>query len=696
MDGVGRIQAQHRVGTQPPAIDRPFEHRLSVQQHALGLAAHHLVLQNGGIGAGQVPGLKKRAPVDKARQLRQVKIAEHAPANEFGPHGLVSRPVHHRLVGPGLVERPQRGLPLVGVLLSDLVVVCAQRLNVAGGLFAQQALRHAHAARGIRHIHHRSFVMGRNLDCGMHPAGGGATNQQGRFAAAEVVILLHFTRDIGHLFQTGGDQAGQADDVCAFQLGTRENFMAGHHHPHVDDLVVIALQHHRHNVFADIVHIALDRGNHDLALGLGFSAGLHHRRFFGLDIGQEMRHRLLHDAGTLDHLGQKHLALAKQIPHHIHAVHQRAFDDVQRTPTLGQDGAIGFLGVLGNEVGDAMHQRMAQPLGHSHGLGGRTAPVQPAAFVARRTLGTGGNLHQALTRIGAPVQHHVLYPLAQLRRQVVVNAHHSRVDDAHVHTGLNGVVQKHGVNRLAHRVIAAKRKTDVGDAARHLGAGQIVFDPTRGLDEIHRVIVVFLNAGRDGKDVGVKNDVLGRKPHLIDQNPVGACAYVDLALVGVGLPLLIKGHYHRCRTVAAHQARLLLELLHALLHADGVHDRFALHAAQARFDHAPLAGVNHDRNARNVGLTGDQLQKPHHRGLAIEHGLIHVDVDDLRAVFNLLPRYRQGLLILAIENHAGKGLGAGDVGALANIDEQGVGVDDDWLQAGQHHGRIILRHGAMG
>jgi hypothetical protein len=57
--------------------------------------------------------------------------------------------------------------------------------------------------------------------------------------------------------------------------------------------------------------------------------------------------------------------------------------------------------------------------------------------------------------------------------QVVVHAHHAGVDDAHVHPGLDGVVQEHGVDGLAHRVVAAEAEAHVADAAADLGAGQV-------------------------------------------------------------------------------------------------------------------------------------------------------------------------------------------------------------------------------
>ena len=69
-----------------------------------------------------------------------------------------------------------------------------------------------------------------------------------------------------------------------------------------------------------------------------------------------MRHGLLHHAGAFDHLRQEHLALAKQVTDHVHAVHERAFDHVQRTTALGQNLLVGLFGVVGDEVGEAMHQ----------------------------------------------------------------------------------------------------------------------------------------------------------------------------------------------------------------------------------------------------------------------------------------------------------------------------------------------------
>lgn len=37
-------------------------------------------------------------------------------------------------------------------------------------------------------------------------------------------------------------------------------------------------------------------------------------------------------------------------------------------------------------------------------------------------------------------------------------------------------------------------------------------------DEVDRVVVVLFDAGGDGEDIGIENDVLGRKPDLEDHH----------------------------------------------------------------------------------------------------------------------------------------------------------------------------------
>ena len=60
-----RVQAHHRVGSEPTVGDDFFQHRLTVGVHLFRLDPHHRVLQDGGERTGQIPGLKKRRPIDE-------------------------------------------------------------------------------------------------------------------------------------------------------------------------------------------------------------------------------------------------------------------------------------------------------------------------------------------------------------------------------------------------------------------------------------------------------------------------------------------------------------------------------------------------------------------------------------------------------------------------------------------------------
>ncbi len=445
----------------------------------------------------------------------------------FGRH--VARPVDPRLVRARGGERDQRRELAVRVLRAHALVVGVQLGDVLRrALVGQQVGADADAARRVGHVDHRPFVMRRDLDRGVDAAGGRAADQQRDLLDPEVVVALHLGGDMLHLLEAGRDQARQADDVGALDARLREDVLARDHHAHVDDLEVVALEDDGDDVLADVVHVALDGGDDDPALGLDVAAGVLGGLLLGLDVRQQVRHRLLHHARALDHLRQEHLALAEEVADDVHARHQRAFDDVQRPAAARLDRAPGLLGVGDDELGDAVHQRVAEPLVDRAG-----APGQARAVVLGRALGGLGDLDQAFAggqqRLAGlagrlPVQHHVLDALAQHGFEIVVDADHAGVDDAHVEPGADRVVEEHGVDRLAHRVVAAEAERHVADPAADLGAGQVRLDPARGLDEVDRVVVVLLDAGGDGEDVRVEDDVLGREADLVDEDPVGARA----------------------------------------------------------------------------------------------------------------------------------------------------------------------------
>jgi len=99
------------------------------------------------------------------------------------------------------------------------------------------------------------------------------------------------------------------------------------------------------------------------------------------------------------------------------------------------------------------------------------------------------------------------------------------------------------VHRLAHDVVATERERHVADATADERVRASLADLRSRFDEVERVAVVLLDAGRDGEDVRIENDVLGREADRLGEQPVAALADLDLALDRVRLALLVERHH---------------------------------------------------------------------------------------------------------------------------------------------------------
>ena len=103
--------------------------------------------------------------------------------------------------------------------------------------------------------------------------------------------------------------------------------------------------------------------------------------------------------------------------------------------------------------------------------------------------------------------------------------------------------------------------------------------------------------------------------------------------------------------------------------------------------------VDHHRHARDVRLGGDQVQELHHRRFRVEHALVHVDVEHLRAALDLLPRDRDGLVVAVLQDQLLELRRAGDVGAFADVDEVAFGRDRQRFEAAEAGlaGKLFMR-----
>ena len=298
-------------------------------------------------------------------------------------------------------------------------------------------------------------------------------------------------------------------------------------------------------------------------------------------------------------------------------------------------------------------------------------------------------LQQPFRAVCGAVENDVLDDVAQIAGQLIVHRQLTRVDNPHIHTGFNCVVQEYRVNGLAHGIIAAERKRHIGHATGHQCTGKLGFDIPRRFYELNRVVVVFLDAGGNGENIGIKNNVVGIEIQFTDQQIITTLADILASLQVVCLAFFIKRHDHHGCAITLAEACLGEKFFLPGLQADRVDDGLALYTFEPCLNHIPFGRVHHDGNPADIRLRGNQIEKGHHGRLRVQHAFIHIDINDLRAIFYLCARHGQCLVEAAVHNKAFEFGRAGDIAALPHIHEQAVRRDVERFQSAQATGRFM-------
>ena len=350
-------------------------------------------------------------------------------------------------IGTRRREPDEFGLFVAGALDADVVIFGRRRANeFVLQRVRNQCSRHTNGAAGIEHMDDRACISRRNPQRGMDARRRRPADKQRHRHAHP----LHFGRHGDHFIERRRDQPRQANHVGAFVVRRFQDGHPRHHHAKIDDFEIVALEDDADDVLADIVHIALHRRHDDLALrrrGAGRA-----RQLFRFDERQQVRHRFLHHPRRFDDLRQEHLAGAEQVADHVHAVHQRPFDDIDR-PAAGVEGLQPrFLGIVNNERVEPFDQRVFQPF-----VDRQLAPSLGGLFdntaVAAEAF---GNVEQAIRGIGPAVEHDIFARLPQFGIDRVIHIKLPGVDDRHVEPGRDGMIQEDRMHRAAHRFITAE------------------------------------------------------------------------------------------------------------------------------------------------------------------------------------------------------------------------------------------------
>ena len=226
----------------------------------------------------------------------------------------VRRPRRAVVAAPELVVRRDATLDSLGTRpQSGSSASPVPRLQLA------QAVHHPQPLEGVLAVEQPALVHLAQvaLDVG---AGQGRAAQQhrdvvGQAAAVELLeVVAHDERAL--------DQQPAHADGVGLDLGRLLDHLGDADlDAEVVHLVAVVGQDDVDQVLADVVHVALDRGQHDAALAA---------RLVLLHVGLEVGHRRLHGLGRLQHEGQLHLAGGEQLAHHLHAGQQDVVDDGQR------------------------------------------------------------------------------------------------------------------------------------------------------------------------------------------------------------------------------------------------------------------------------------------------------------------------------------------------------------------------------
>ncbi len=139
---------------------------------------------------------------------------------------------------------------LLSLIISHSLIPCGRIDKTLGNRW--------HHCR-ITGINHRSSIARRNLDRGVQCRGRGSTYEQRN----PHVSAFHKARHIAHLFKRRGDKPTQPDEVSILLDGTVYYFLSRHHHPEINHVKSIAVHDDIHDIFTNIMHVALHRGyNH--------------------------------------------------------------------------------------------------------------------------------------------------------------------------------------------------------------------------------------------------------------------------------------------------------------------------------------------------------------------------------------------------------------------------------------------------
>ncbi len=300
----------------------------------------------------EFPCTHKGSIIDQWQQFLTGYICHSAARTGRGRGDIcVTRSAHTPHAGLGERSHLSGGC-LALMLLAQTAGLLLERGDISlPHLGVEQTRCEQRILRGVSYMYHGPFIPRVNLKRGVQTRSGRSAHHQRYMQPG----LAHLLGHMGHLVERRGNEARQTHYIGPLSQSGLHNSLGRHHHTKVYHLIVVAGQHYRHYILAYVMHITLHCGKEHLA-ALACRGGRH--TLAAVYLGLQYGHRALHGAGGLDHLGQKHLAFAKQGAHPVHPLHERTVNNGHRLHACLES----FAQVLGEISTRPVHECVAQTL----------------------------------------------------------------------------------------------------------------------------------------------------------------------------------------------------------------------------------------------------------------------------------------------------------------------------------------------
>src|SRR3970282_601301 len=127
-------------------------------------------------------------------------------------------------------------------------------------------------------------------------------------------------------------------------------------------------------------------------------------------------------------------------------------------------------------------------------LNGSVAPHGIEFLFLYRTLYLFRKFKKTFRGIVPPVEQDILHADQQFLVYFVIHLQHSRIDDTHIHTFLNGVIQESGMHGFPDLLISAEAERHIAYTSTDMNTREVFLYPFRSAEKVKGVGSMFLQA----------------------------------------------------------------------------------------------------------------------------------------------------------------------------------------------------------